>query len=45
MIDLRWQYYFSNWVDGLNPDPNIYKENKANEWLVWLNFGYIYYIQ
>jgi hypothetical protein len=45
MIDLRWQYYFSNWVDGLNPDPNIYKENRANDWNVWLNFGYIYYLQ
>jgi hypothetical protein len=45
MIDLRWQYYFSNWVDGLNPDPDIYKENRANDWNVWLNFGYIYYLQ
>jgi hypothetical protein len=45
MIDLRWQYYFSNWVDGLNPDPTRYPENKANDWLVWLNFGYIYYLQ
>lgn len=44
MIDLRWQYYFSDWVDGLKPDPDIYKENKANDWNVWLNFGYIYYI-
>lgn len=44
MLDLRWQYYFSNWVDGLNPDPNIHTENKANDWLVWLNFGYIYYL-
>ena len=45
MVDLRFQYYFSNWVDGLNPDPKIYKENKANDWLVWFNFGYIYYLQ
>lgn len=44
MIDLRWQYYFSNWVDGLNPNPNVYKENRANDWLVWLNVGYIYYL-
>ncbi len=44
MIDLRWQYYFSNWVDGLNPNPDVYKENRANDWLVWLNFGYIYYL-
>lgn len=45
MIDLRFQYYFSNWVDGLNPNPDIYKENKANDWLVWFNVGYIYYLQ
>lgn len=45
MVDLRWQYYFSNWVDGLNPNPEIYTENKANDWLVWFNVGYIYYIQ
>jgi hypothetical protein len=45
MIDLRFQYFFSNWVDGLNPNPAAYyKENKANDWLVWLN-GYIYYPQ
>lgn len=45
MLDFRMQYYFSNWVDGLSPDPTIYKENKANDWLIWLNFGYIYYLQ
>ncbi len=45
MLDLRLQYYFSNWVDGLNPNPAIYLENRANDWNVWLNFGYIYYIQ
>jgi hypothetical protein len=44
MLDLRVQYYFSNWVDGLNPDPKLYTENKANDWNVWLNFGYIYYL-
>lgn len=44
MVDLRFQYYFSNWVDGLSPDPARYPENKANDWLVWLNFGYIYYL-
>lgn len=45
MVDFRVQYYFSNWVDGLNPDPKIYTENKANDWNVWFNFGYIYYLQ
>lgn len=45
MVDLRVQYYFSNWVDGLNPDPKVYTENKANDWNVWFNVGYIYYLQ
>lgn len=45
MVDFRLQYYFSNWVDGLNPDPRVYTENKANDWNIWLNFGYIYYLQ
>lgn len=41
MVDLRWQYFFNNKIDGL--DHNL-KSNKANDWLVWLNFGYIYYL-
>lgn len=41
MIDLRFQYFFSNWTDGLN---HQLPSNKANDWLVWLNFGYIYYL-
>jgi hypothetical protein len=41
MIDLRWQYYFSDDVDGLN---HQLESNKNNDWLVWLNFGYIYYL-
>lgn len=45
MVDFRLQYYFSNWVDGLSPDPRVYTENRANDWNVWLNFGYIYYLQ
>lgn len=42
MLDLRWQYYFSDWVDGLNHNWRGY--NKNNDWLVWLNVGYIYYL-
>ncbi|MEO8253286.1 MAG: glutamate dehydrogenase [Flavobacterium sp.] len=45
MVDFRLQYYFSDWVDGLKPNPDVYKENKANDWLVWFNVGYIYYLQ
>ncbi len=41
MLDGRWQFYFSNWVDGLNPDV---PENLANDWIYWLNVGYILYL-
>lgn len=41
MLDLRWQYYFNDWIDGLN---HQLESNKNNDWLVWLNFGYIYYL-
>lgn len=41
MVDLRWQHFFNNWVDGLN---HQLPSNKSNDWLVWLNFGYIYYL-
>lgn len=49
MLDARWQYYFSNWVEGLNPsfeNNGVVEvpENKANDWIFWLNFGYIYYL-
>lgn len=41
-IESRHQYFFSNWVDGLNArnDP----ANKFVDWLVWLHVGYIYYL-
>lgn len=41
-IDLRWHYYTSDWVDGLNPDPR--PVNRANDWIFWMNVGYIYYL-
>lgn len=44
MIEARWQYFDSNWVDGLNPDPVRWPENRANEWLFFINLGYIYYL-
>ena len=49
MLDSRWSFYFSDWVDGLNPSLEQngivpVPENKANDWIYWLNFGYIYYL-
>lgn len=44
MLDLRFQYFDTDWIDGLNPNRKIYKENRTNDWLLWLNVGYIYYL-
>lgn len=41
MLDLRWQYYFNDRVDGLD---HQLEYNKFNDWLLWLNVGYIYYL-
>lgn len=41
-FDIRAQYYFSDWVDGLNPNPEIYHENKKNDFLIGISIGYIY---
>lgn len=42
LIESRWQYFFSNYVDGLNAknDP----ANKFNDWLLWVHLGYVYYL-
>lgn len=40
-IEGRWHYYFSDFVDGLNPrNPN----NESNDWIFFLNFGAVYYL-
>ncbi|MGO3182826.1 MAG: THC0290_0291 family protein [Aequorivita sp.] len=49
MLDSRWQYYFSDYVDGLNPSienngVREVPENKSNDWIYWLTVGYIYYL-
>ena len=44
MFETRFHMYSSDWIDGLNPNKDIYKENKSNDWQVWFNFGYIYYL-
>jgi outer membrane protein W len=44
VLDLRVQYFNSDWVDGLNPNKEIYTENKYNDWLTFIGVGYIYYL-
>jgi hypothetical protein len=41
MIDLRWQYYFTDFADGLDHNS---PSDKFNDWNVWFNFGYVYYL-
>lgn len=45
MFETRFQMYNSDWIDGLNPNKTIYTENRNNDWQVWFNFGYIYYLE
>lgn len=45
MFEARFQSFNSDWVDGLNPNKDLFKENKANDWQVWFNVGYIYYLE
>lgn len=44
MAEVKLQYYFSDWVDGLNPNSNKHPENKSNDYLGSFNIGYIYYL-
>lgn len=44
-FETRFQYFNSDWVDGLNPNKDIFKENKSNDSKVWFNLGYIYYLE
>jgi hypothetical protein len=44
LVDLRFQYFNSNWIDGLNPNADLYKGNRSKDWLVWFSVGYIYYM-
>ncbi|WP_299777503.1 glutamate dehydrogenase [uncultured Formosa sp.] len=41
LIEAKWQFFNSDWVDGLN---HQLEYNKNNDSLIWINFGYVYYI-
>ncbi|OBX26187.1 hypothetical protein LX77_02109 [Gelidibacter algens] len=42
MLDLRLQYYFNDSIDGLD---HKLASNQSNDYLIWLNFGYIFYFE
>ena len=41
-IDTRWHYFLTNYVDGLNAKVD---ENKYNDWMLFFQIGYIYYLE
>lgn len=43
IADARIQYFFTDWMDGMNPNRRIYTENKTNDYSATLNLGYVYY--
>lgn len=44
VFDIRAQYFNSDWVDGLNPNKDLYTENKNNDWSTSIGIGYILYL-
>jgi hypothetical protein len=44
ILDIRAQYFGSDWVDGLNPNKDVFTENQKNDWLTFVGLGYIYYL-
>jgi hypothetical protein len=45
LFEIRYQGFNSDWIDGLNPNRDLYKENKAKDSQVWFNFGYSHYLE
>lgn len=44
VLEGQFKYYFSDWIEGMNPDPKIYKENKNNDFSGTIQIGYVYYL-
>ncbi len=45
LIQAKWQFFFSDFVDGLSPDSTRFPENRANDWLFSIQVGYIFYLE
>lgn len=43
ILEGQLKYFFSDWIEGMNPDRRTYKENKNNDFAGTINIGYIYY--
>lgn len=40
VLELRWQYYFDDFIDGLD---HKLPSNQSNDWAVWFTLGYVIY--
>lgn len=40
MLELRWQHFFNDKIDGLD---HKLPSNKSNDYMLWLNIGYVHY--
>ncbi len=41
ILDTRWQQFFSDNIDGLNPQ---FEANKHNDWMYGVSLGYLFYL-
>jgi hypothetical protein len=41
VVEARWNYYDTDWLDGLNIDA---PQNKYNDFVMWFTVGYVYYL-
>lgn len=39
-VELRWQYYFDDFIDGLD---HKLASNQSNDWAIWFTLGYVVY--
>ncbi len=41
LAEARWHYYDSDFIEGLSPPA---AQNKFNDFVLWLNIGFVYYL-
>lgn len=41
LIEAKWHYYGTDFVDGLD---HPFPQNKANDWIFWIGVGYVHYL-
>lgn len=44
ILEGRWHYYGTDWVEGFNPQQPGNPDNRSNDWIYWIRFGYIRYL-